>query len=158
MNNLEVIKEILTKRNLKLSVAESCTGGLISSNLTDIDGASNFIEINFVTYSPYAKIKFLGVLDETIEQYGVVSNEVALEMARGLLKYAGVTISTTGYASSNNNDPLNKKGTVYYAFGYKNITKSYKYVSQKEARKEIKEDMKEKILSDFRIFLCDLFN
>ncbi len=51
------LKGILLKNNLKLSVAESCTGGLISSYLTDIEGASSFIEQNFVTYAPFAKVK-----------------------------------------------------------------------------------------------------
>ncbi|MDO5438385.1 MAG: CinA family protein, partial [bacterium] len=73
MNNLEFIKETLVKKNLKLSVGESCTGGLISSNLTDIDGASNFIEINFVTYSEFAKMRFLHVPKTVIDKFGIVS-------------------------------------------------------------------------------------
>ena len=67
------LKDILLKNNLKLSTAESCTGGLISSFLTDVDGASQFIEQNFVTYAPFAKERFLNVKHNTIEKYGVVS-------------------------------------------------------------------------------------
>ena len=153
MNNLEEIKSILIKNNLKLSVGESCTGGLISSYLTDIDGASNFIEINFVTYANYAKTKFLNVPNEIIEKFGVVSNEVAQEMALGLLKYSNVSISTTGYAGSNNNDPKNPTGIVYYGFGYKNKTKVSKFISKKTSRIEIKKDMVNHILFDFLTFL-----
>ena len=129
VNNLEFIKEILSRKGLKLSVAESCTGGLISSKLTDIDGASNFIEINFVTYSEFAKMRFLHVPINLINEYGVVSKEVSEAMAKGLLLYSGISISTTGYAGDNNNDIKNPKGTVYFAFGYKNLIKSFKYIS-----------------------------
>jgi len=93
---LTQLKEILIKNNLSLSSAESCTGGLISSYLTDIDGASNFIFQNFVTYSNDAKSKFLKVKKETLEEFGAVSKETAYEMSLGLLKYADCSIATTG--------------------------------------------------------------
>lgn len=158
MNNLEKIKEILIQKNLKLSCGESCTGGLISSVLTDIDGASNFIEINFVTYSPNAKMKFLNVSKNTIDKFGVVSYETASEMARGLLQYSDVSISTTGYASSTNGDKSNIKGTVYFAFAHKSKVKVSKYISKKESRIEIKKDMAEYILNEFLNFLNETFN
>lgn len=157
VNSLEIIKHILTEKNLKLSVGESCTGGLISSNLTDIDGASNFIEINFVTYSEMAKMRFLSVPKWLIDRFGVVSSETAQSMAKGLLKYSGVSISTTGYAGSNNNDPVNKKGTVYFAFGYKNTIHQGKFVSDKNERIEIKKDMANYILDEFAKFLIQTF-
>lgn len=154
MNNiLNEIKTILIENSLKLSVGESCTGGLISSYLTDIDGASNFIEINFVTYANEAKIKFLNVPSDVIEKYEVVSNEVAHYMALGLLNYSDISISTTGYASSTNGDKINKKGTVYFAFGYKNKTKVMKFISDKKTRVEVKKDMTEHILFEFLKFL-----
>ena len=158
MNNLEKIKNILIKRNLKLSCGESCTGGLISSFLTDIDGASNFIEINFVTYSPNAKMQFLNVSKNTIDKYGVVSYETAKEMALGLLKYSDISISTTGYASSTNGDKNNTKGTVYFAFAHKDKIKALKYISKKELRIEIKKDMAEFILKEFLNFLNEIFD
>lgn len=158
VNNLEQIKETLTKRNLKLSCGESCTGGLISSLLTDVEGASNFIEINFVTYSPYAKIRFLNVPKSVIDKYGVVSIECAEKMAKGLLKYSGISIATTGYASSVLGDTKNKKGTVYFAFAHKNTVKSFKYISLKEDRKEVKKDMAEHVLFEFLNFLNEIFD
>lgn len=158
MNNLEEIKNILIKNNLKLSVGESCTGGLISAYLTDIDGASNFIEINFVTYSESAKTKFLSVPKNIIEQYGVVSYETANAMASGLLNYADISISTTGYASSNNGDKNNSKGTVYFGFGYKNKVRVSKFISNKKERIEIKKEMTEYILLEFLDFLKEVVN
>ncbi len=156
VNSVEKIKNILTEKKLKLSLGESCTGGLISSKLTDIDGASNFIEINFVTYANDAKIKFLSVPKETIEKFGVVSYMTAEKMALGLLKYSDISISTTGYASSTNGDVKNKKGTVYFGFGYKNKAKTFKYVSDKTKREEIKNDMADYILCEFAKFLDEI--
>ncbi len=153
VNNQEKIKEILTNKKMKLSVGESCTGGLISSYLTDVDGASNFIEINFVTYSEEAKQNFLFVPKNIIEKFGVVSFETAKYMAKGLLKYSDFSISTTGYASSNNGDKINSKGTVYFAFGHKENIKVSKYISDKTERIEIKKDMTEHILSQFVDFV-----
>ena len=164
MNSVEKIKDILIKKNLKLSVGESCTGGLISSILTDIDGASKFIEVNFVTYSKFAKIRFLDVPEFVIERYGVVSNETAYCMATGLLQYSGVSIATTGYVGPTGGDEKNPigtvyyVGTVYYAFGYKNKVKVLKYISEKTDRKEIKQDMANFILDGFVGFLEELFN
>ena len=158
MNNIEKIKEILIKKNLKLSVGESCTGGLISSILTDIDGASNFIEVNFVTYAKFAKRSFVDVPEVVIERYGVVSNETAYCRATGLLQYSGVSIATTGYVGPTGGDEKNPIGTVYYAFGYKNKVKVLKYISEKTDRKEIKQDMADYILNGFVGFLEELFN
>ncbi len=94
------IAQILIKNSLKLSTAESCTGGLISSRVTDISGSSAYTYQNFVTYANSAKTELLGVNKETIENYGVVSEQVAQEMTDGLLKKYNCTIalSTTGIA------------------------------------------------------------
>lgn len=162
INTLNSLKEILTKNNIKLSTAESCTGGLISSFLTDIDGASNFIEQCFVTYSPEAKQRFLGVKKETIEKYGVVSKEVAKEMAEGLFQYADATVSTTGFAGASD-DIKNPIGTVYIGLGLKKtntgknsctkIVKFVKFNSKFKDRKEIKKDFAKKALEELLAFL-----
>lgn len=147
---LRKIKNILLKNNLKLSTAESCTGGLISSYLTDIDGASKFIEQNFVTYAPFAKEKFLNVSPKTIEKYTVVSKEVVNEMARGLFQYADCSIATTGYAGASD-DVNNPMGTVYIGFGIKskNIVKTVKYVSKFKTRRAVKKDFAKKAIKEF---------
>ena len=79
-------KEILTlalKKNLKIATAESCTGGLIAAALTDLAGSSGVFDRGFITYSNAAKIEMLGVDPGTLDQFGAVSPEVALEMAEG---------------------------------------------------------------------------
>ncbi len=96
----EEIAKILIKKRLKIATTESCTGGLLSSKLTDISGSSAFIHLNLVTYANEAKQKMLGVRKETLENFGAVSEECAYEMASGLMKLTGadICISTTGIA------------------------------------------------------------
>ena len=97
---IEEIAKILTQRNLTVATVESCTGGLLSSKFTDISGSSAFVHLNLITYSNEAKHKMLGVRNETLENFGAVSEECAYEMASGLYKLTGadICISTTGIA------------------------------------------------------------
>ena len=99
-NNIEYeIGKILKEKNLKVATAESCTGGLVSSRLTDISGSSNYVKINFVTYANEAKEKFLDVSSETLENFGAVSEKCAFEMAQGVLKnnpQIDIALSVTG--------------------------------------------------------------
>ena len=94
------IAKILTDKKLKIAFSESCTGGLLSSRMTDISGSSDYIMQNLVTYANKAKVNLLGVNNETIKQFGVVSEQVAQEMAQGLLsKYdCDIAVSVTGIA------------------------------------------------------------
>lgn len=161
---LKDLKVILIKNNLKLSTAESCTGGLISSFLTDIDGASNFIEQNLVTYAPSAKERFLGVNPNTIKKYGVVSKETSAEMTTGLLKYADCAVSTTGYAGASE-DEKNPTGTVYIGLGLKSnsdnkkdIIKTIKFVSKFKDRCAIKEDFAKTAIKKLLDFLEEHFS
>ena len=117
MEILEEIKEILIKNNLKIACAESCTGGLISSYLTDISGSSAYIEQNFVTYSNEAKIHFLGVQKKTLDTLGAVSFEVAYQMALGLLKYEPVSLATTGILGPTGGSKEKPVGLCYMGFG-----------------------------------------
>jgi PncC family amidohydrolase len=98
---LKIIREVhqlFTEKGLKLSVAESCTGGLISHYLTWLPGASRFFEAGAVTYSVSAKEKLLGISPETVATYGVISRETAKEMAEKirLLLRTDYALSTTG--------------------------------------------------------------
>lgn len=95
---LHKLHELLKGRGLTLSVAESCTGGLLSHYLTALPGSSKFFEMGFVTYSIESKKRILCVSSETISNYGVISEETAREMAqraRALTK-TDYSISTTG--------------------------------------------------------------
>lgn len=109
--------DLLEKYNLKIATAESCTGGLVAGVLCDISGISKYFEEGFITYSEGAKIKNLGVLPETIETYGVVSCEVAEEMAIGACKSANANcaIATTGVAGPTGGTDENPVGTVCFA-------------------------------------------
>lgn len=98
---LDVIKrvhEVFKKRGLTLSVAESCTGGLISHYITILPGASNFFEAGVVVYSVEAKKKILGISPEVISKHGVVSEKTAKEMAEKIRSLTGTdySLSTTG--------------------------------------------------------------
>lgn len=107
------IANILQKNNLTIACAESCTGGLLSSAFTDVSGSSNFIKINFVTYANEAKSEFVSVCPDTLETYGAVSNQTASEMARGLLKYADIGVSTTGIAGPTGGSVEKPVGLMY---------------------------------------------
>ncbi len=119
----------ILKNAIKLSTAESCTGGLISSRLTDVSGSSAYIFQNFVTYSNDAKIKLLGVNPVTIKDYGVVSGETALEMAQGLIKNYDCTLalSITGIAGPLGATDTKPIGLVFIGIANEKISKSYKY-------------------------------
>ena len=107
----------LSKEGWSLSVAESCTGGLLASSFTDISGASAWFTQGWVTYSNDSKIAQLGVSPEKLEKRGAVSHEVALGMAQGAQQASGsaVSISITGIAGPTGGDANKPVGTVYVA-------------------------------------------
>ena len=109
--------ELLSKHNLKIATAESCTGGLVAGVLCDISGISAYFEEGYITYSEEAKCKNLGVLPETLAHYGVVSCEVAEEMAMGAAERANAdcAIATTGVAGPTGGTEENPVGTVCFA-------------------------------------------
>ena len=153
---LEQLKEILTGNNLTLSSAESCTGGLVSSYLTDISGASNFIFQNFVTYSNEAKMKFLNVQKETLDKYGAVSNQTAYEMSKGLLNYADCSLATTGILGPTGGTKEKPVGLCYISVGCKDKIKVIKYLSPKAStndRYEIKKDIAMSAIKELLNFL-----
>lgn len=134
------LAKILLRNALQISVAESCTGGLISSRLTDVAGSSAYVRANFVTYSNEAKHRFLNVSEETLETYGAVSAECAQEMAQGLMKLTNseVVLCTTGVAgpSASENKPV---GLIYVACGYNdNISVKEFKLNPKYNRKNMK--------------------
>ena len=155
-----LIKEIgdfISSKGQKLAVAESCTGGLISSYFTDISGASNYIENCFVVYSESAKSKILGVKPETLEEYGVISEAVALEMLEGLKKHHGAdyAISTTGILGPDDiifKENRLPKGLVYIGILTPEKKTCIKYISPCNTREEIKKDIVLRAIREFRNF------
>lgn len=103
-DNNQSVEEVLVKRlmdkNLTISFAESITGGLLAASITDVAGSSKILSSSYVTYSNDSKIKNLGVKKETLDKYGAISEQTALEMARGLKNKtnSSVCVSTTGEA------------------------------------------------------------
>jgi len=112
------LAQILSTRKITLSLAESCTGGMISSVLTDIPGASDFFIGCAVCYSDKAKEKMLNVSSDTLAKHGAVSAEVAKEMAEGARKKfnSDIAASATGIAGPSGGTPLKPVGTVFIAF------------------------------------------
>lgn len=105
----------LKKRNLKITTAESCTGGLIAATLVNVSGASDVFEEGYITYANEAKSKLLGVSKEALEQYGAVSSVVAEQMALGAARAAGVqaALAATGIAGPGGGTPEKPVGLVY---------------------------------------------
>lgn len=109
----EQIVRILRKNNLKISFAESITGGMLSSAITDISGASKVMETSFVTYSNDSKNKNLSVSTKTLKEHGAISYETAYEMAKGIKNKSGsnIGVATTGEAGPNSSET--EVGNVY---------------------------------------------
>jgi nicotinamide-nucleotide amidase len=115
------IGKILQDRSLTLGLAESCTGGLVASRITDVPGSSAYFMAGFVTYSNEAKTKFLSVPDTIIARHGAVSNIVAERMAKGVRAAAGVhiSVSITGIAGPEGGSPEKPVGTVFIGLATK---------------------------------------
>ena len=109
------IGEILCKKNAKLTTAESCTGGGISKAITAVLGSSQWFEFGFVTYANTAKQKLLGVSQETLDQYGAVSERVVREMAQGAIQQsnADYAIAVSGIAGPDGGTEQKPVGTVW---------------------------------------------
>ena len=109
--------EAFARTGLKLSLAESCTGGMIGSMITSVSGASSFFLGSAVTYSNKSKERILGVSHDSLVKYGAVSEAVAKEMAEGSLKVYGsdIAASVTGIAGPNGGTPEKPVGTVWMA-------------------------------------------
>jgi PncC family amidohydrolase len=111
----------LSSRGLKLATAESCTAGLIASLVADVPGSGACLDVGFVTYSPSGKAGFLGVRQETMDRFGLTSEEVAREMSEGALAQeacsADVAVSNTGVADESRGAP--PAGTQCFAWSYR---------------------------------------
>lgn len=117
----ETCARMLTDDGATLAVAESCTGGMIADELVAVPGCSKFLLEGCVTYSDAAKVKRLGVQEETLKTYGAVSEQCAAEMARGMLETSGAdyALATTGFAGPDGGTPETPVGTVFIAIARK---------------------------------------
>ena len=112
---IKKIIDKLIKKNISISVAESCTGGLIANNITKNSGASKIFSYGIITYSNKAKSKYLSVSKTNLSKFGAVSKEVAEDMINGLYKNekTQICISTTGIAGPNGGTKSKPVGLVY---------------------------------------------
>jgi nicotinamide-nucleotide amidase len=108
-----------------IATAESCTGGMISAEITDVAGSSRVLDRGFVTYSNAAKMDMLGVFAETLDTHGAVSEQVAAEMAAGALKHsnATLTVSVTGIAGPGGSD-FKPEGRVCFGIATKDCVET----------------------------------
>ncbi|MGH7774844.1 MAG: nicotinamide-nucleotide amidohydrolase family protein [Candidatus Binatia bacterium] len=111
----EIIGKLLLEKGWTLALAESCTGGYLSHRITRVAGSSTYFKSSAVTYSNESKIRFLGVKRATLEQYGAVSQETAVEMAAGIRRAAeaDIGLSVTGIAGPSGGSPETPVGTVW---------------------------------------------
>ena len=118
------IGKMLKERELKIAVAESCTGGLISSRITDISGASDYFEAGITTYSNESKIRLLNIPEDIVDRYGAVSEETAKSMAEGVKKtvHADIGVSVTGIAGPTGGTEGKPVGTVFIGLATKQAT------------------------------------
>ncbi|MCC7307220.1 MAG: competence/damage-inducible protein A [Acidobacteria bacterium] len=125
----EVVGAMLKERGKTLAVAESCTGGLIGMRLTDVAGSSAYFLEGAVTYSNEAKMRALGVSEETFAQHGAVSAETAEAMARGMRERAGsdYAISVTGIAGPDGGTEEKPVGTVFMGYADPDGTRSVRF-------------------------------
>lgn len=155
------IARIMFKKSMSISVTESCTGGLISSRLSDIPGSSAYIKENYVTYSNDAKTKLLGVTKQTLEQYGAISEECAKEMVEGLFEKTGsdISLATTGLAGPGGATEYKNVGLLYVAIKNKYTTKVKKFeLNPTYKRKTMKFLFSQKALEFLLDFLKDELN
>lgn len=154
----EKIAKILITKKLTISTAESCTGGLLSSKLTDVSGSSAFVRLNIVTYSNEAKHKMLKVTQKTLDTKGAVSAECSYEMAKGLyaLTKSDICVSTTGIAGPTGGSSDKPVGLMYSTIFAKDkfITEKIQ-LSSDIPRKLMKEEFADRVLTDIYTFLSE---
>jgi PncC family amidohydrolase len=153
-HQIKILNEVLKKKKLKISIAESCSGGLISYNLTKLPGSSKYFIMGVVCYSNESKIKFLKVKKETLLKYGAVSMETCKQMCENLLKISksNIAVSITGIAGPGGDTVKKPIGLVYIGIATKQTIKINKFIYNKKlSRNNIqKETLKStlKIIND----------
>lgn len=118
MTVFEELVELLIEKGLTVSAAESCTGGRFASEIVGVPDASKVLSVSFVTYSEAAKMKYVGVKKETLERFGAVSENTAVEMAAGVCAASGSNagVGITGLAGPSGGSPEKPVGTVCFGF------------------------------------------
>ena len=143
------VVKLLTKKRLKISFAESCTGGLLSSTITSISGSSKVFALGLVTYSNQAKINILKVPKKIIMKHGAVSYETCLSMVKNLYKISrtNISISITGVAGPNGGTKQKPVGLVFIGVKKGNKTLIKKFLFKNRTRNSIQRSTVNKSLN-----------
>jgi nicotinamide-nucleotide amidase len=126
----EVVGRLLSQTNRTISIAESCTGGLITHRMTEVAGSSRYFERGYVTYSNESKVELLGVPEKLIAEAGAVSEDVALAMARGVRQASGTDLglAVTGIAGPGGGTSEKPVGLVYAALSDGQTDEAHRYM------------------------------
>ena len=130
------IFKVLKRKKMKVSVAESCTGGMLAKTLTSLSGSSQIFNFGLVTYSNNSKNFLLNVSKKTIKKYGAVSYQCCLEMIKNLSKLSknNIALSITGIAGPKGSSINKPVGLVFIGIKTKNIQKVYKFKFKNKGR------------------------
>ena len=153
------VVELLSKNGLSITAAESCTGGLVCGKIVNVAGASEVFRGGYITYSNKQKRNVIGVKKSTLEKYGAVSEQVAAEMAKGVLEVskADVAISTTGIAGPGGGTPEKPVGHVYIGCAVKNKVYVEKF-NFSGSRNKVRESTVVAALSMVRKYVSSEYN
>ena len=133
------IVRLLKKKKLKISFAESCTGGMLSSAITSVNGSSKVFKLGLVAYSNQSKTKVLKIPKKIIKKYGSVSYQVCLAMVKNVSKIGetSMSVAITGIAGPSGGTKIKPVGLVYIAIKKGNRTKVKKYLFKNKGRSYI---------------------
>tara|TARA_X000000368_G_scaffold243310_1_gene192336 strand:- start:423 stop:896 length:474 start_codon:yes stop_codon:yes gene_type:complete len=143
------VVKLLIKKRLKISFAESCTGGLLSSSITSVSGSSKVFTVGLVTYSNQSKIKILKVPKRIIIKHGAVSYEACISMVKNLKKISktDISVSITGVAGPKGGTKKKPVGLVYIGIKKGNKTLVKKYLFKSKKRNSIQKSTASKALN-----------
>ena len=146
--NCKKIVGLLKRKKLKISIAESCTGGLLSSAITSVSGSSKVFTLGLVAYSNQSKIKVLKVSKNIMRKYGSVSEPVCLAMVKNLSKISktNISVSITGIAGPSGGTKIKPVGLVYVGIKKGNRTEVKKYLFKNKGRSYIQKTTVSKCL------------
>lgn len=154
---LEVqVGELLRRRGLRLAIAESCTGGLISHRVTNVPGSSTYYMGGVTAYAYEAKVRILGVRWETLETWGAVSQQTVLEMAQGVRKAlaADIGLSISGIAGPGGGTPEKPVGLTWIGLSAEGIDEAWQHIWTGD-RLQVKEQSAEAALQLLVDYLCE---
>lgn len=157
-NYAEQAVDLLKKNKLKITTAESCTGGLISKMITDVSGSSEVFDCGIVSYSNEIKRSVLGVKKETLELYGAVSEQTVREMSAGALKVSGadISVAVSGIAGPSSDSTSKPVGLIFIAVSFNNQTTVKKLSNQFDVN--IRENNRNSAANEALKLVCDILN